>query len=511
MNFHTKPRSDNQLLTGCSFVLSCLRVNQTKPKEKPSNRKNPMNIKPNQTKLKQLLLGVLCVSALNLPLLAKDTYWIYGGGPTGEWNTPAYWSNGVPTEYDDAYVDTDAGSSLVINNGLAQANSLFIGEMYGPGIPVTVGVSGTLTLQDSLFIGTNSSTYSQLDVAGVLNYGDAFIGYDGYGELNITSTGTVFGSNYSYNGYSVIGDQAGSKGVVKVTGNGAAYFGDQFFIGGDGAGELYLNGGEVHANTVYLADVAGSTGLLVIGGDGSGKILKDFEATSDPAPIVATPNAGGEGIVRFNHTGDIAFANDINGSNISIEHQSGTTSLTGYISVHDVDVSGGTMEVGNALDASGDILVRDGARLSGYGVYAAAANEINIVNGAAVTSSLELNGYFIYFEDAVLEYVDGYALNVFGNELSIAGLTVDFSAITMGDGDAFIVLDWSGTNDDNVQFAEFTATGLSDDIGGSFSIQGTQLTFTASAVPEPSTWFLLGAGLGALLLTAHYRRRKAQS
>ncbi|MDR1144696.1 MAG: PEP-CTERM sorting domain-containing protein [Verrucomicrobiales bacterium] len=33
-----------------------------------------------------------------------------------------------------------------------------------------------------------------------------------------------------------------------------------------------------------------------------------------------------------------------------------------------------------------------------------------------------------------------------------------------------------------------------------------QLTFNATAVPEPSTWFLIGAGLGALALI---RRRSS--
>jgi hypothetical protein len=45
---------------------------------------------------------------------------------------------------------------------------------------------------------------------------------------------------------------------------------------------------------------------------------------------------------------------------------------------------------------------------------------------------------------------------------------------------------------------------------GTFTIDGTQLTFHATAIPEPSTWFLLGTGLGILLLTAH-RRRNVQS
>jgi hypothetical protein len=48
-------------------------------------------------------------------------------------------------------------------------------------------------------------------------------------------------------------------------------------------------------------------------------------------------------------------------------------------------------------------------------------------------------------------------------------------------------------------------------VEGTFAVQNGQLTFTANAVPAPSAYFLLGAGLGALLLAAHYRRRHARS
>jgi hypothetical protein len=46
---------------------------------------------------------------------------------------------------------------------------------------------------------------------------------------------------------------------------------------------------------------------------------------------------------------------------------------------------------------------------------------------------------------------------------------------------------------------------------GTFTIDGTQLTFHATAIPEPSTWFLLGTGLGILFLTVRQHRRNAQS
>jgi hypothetical protein len=55
----------------------------------------------------------------------------------------------------------------------------------------------------------------------------------------------------------------------------------------------------------------------------------------------------------------------------------------------------------------------------------------------------------------------------------------------------------------------FTATNLGPDMGGTFTVnaENKQLTFHATAVPEPTTYILLGI----LLLTARHRRRNVQS
>jgi hypothetical protein len=83
-------------------------------------------------------------------------------------------------------------------------------------------------------------------------------------------------------------------------------------------------------------------------------------------------------------------------------------------------------------------------------------------------------------------------------------ITVNLSALT--EAGYYILLDWdTGT----VSASAFTATDIAPDLQGSFTIADKQLIYTASAIPEPATRLLLGAGLGMLLLAVRHRRRNA--
>ncbi|MDR1146274.1 MAG: PEP-CTERM sorting domain-containing protein, partial [Verrucomicrobiales bacterium] len=144
-----------------------------------------------------------------------------------------------------------------------------------------------------------------------------------------------------------------------------------------------------------------------------------------------------------------------------------------------------------------------GTKLVGN-VSRAADSEINLTlgagalfHGAGTLDNLTLES------DAII----GYAGNVLlvTDSISIGdGITIDFSSLTKtGD---YQVLDWSGASGgDSINASQFSVAADAG-VEGTFSVANNQLTFNASAVPEPSTWFLIGAGLGALALI---RRRSS--
>jgi hypothetical protein len=144
--------------------------------------------------------------------------------------------------------------------------------------------------------------------------------------------------------------------------------------------------------------------------------------------------------------------------------------------------------------------------------------ELTLSDGAAFIGS----GYLTRLnldDGTILGYTGGNPLYVgfdYRGEL-IQGLIrigndilIDFSSVTLEDNQDYTILSWSNAELlSDVSADSFTATNLGPDMGGTFTVIDKTLTFHATAVPEPSTWFLLGTGIALLLLTA--RRRNVQS
>jgi len=145
------------------------------------------------------------------------------------------------------------GTLLISNGGAVATSNAFVGEEAGSTGVVTVSGTGS---------GWNFGVMDSVD-----------IGENGTGSLLITDGGAVIGlSNRFYYSYNDIGTDAGSSGMVTVSGPGSIWAagGDVLFDGFSGSGNLEVsNGGAVITNAIDIGENAGSNGTASVSGTGS--------------------------------------------------------------------------------------------------------------------------------------------------------------------------------------------------------------------------------------------------
>ena len=221
-------------------------------------------------------------------------------------------------------------------------------SMGGGSIGLSAGSTGTATVTGPGSTWNNSP-------GGGLN-----IGAFGTGTLTIEIGGTVINSTaFAAN----IGEGAGSRGTVTVTGAGSAWSNSSGLnIGNFGTGALTIaDSGIVTAGPVVIATNTGAVGTLNIGaGPGS--------AAAAPGTLTAASVAfgAGTGTINFNHTStDYVFAPTISGDG-TVNVLAGSTTLTGANSYSGpTNVEAGSLRAGaqNTFSPNSPVTIASGGTL----------------------------------------------------------------------------------------------------------------------------------------------------
>jgi len=323
-----------------------------------------------------------------------------------------------------------------------------------------------------------------------------------------------------------------------VTGSGSLWSNSSTLLLIDGSGYsgstligtlTLANGGSVAATSLTLSTSFNkySSGTLNIGSPGG----------SDTAGVLLlgsstiTSSSAAASTINFNQTDTFILSNAVTGSASFNQLGSGTTVLTASnASTGKTTVTNGTLlaeNISGSAVGTNTVTVTNAGTLGGNGIIGGAvtiANGGDLVPGVSGAGALSFtNGLTLATGSTTTFLINSTnsftSINLIGKTLTNGGaLTFNITSYTPAAGDTFTLFNMTGGTAESGDFSsvEVGSTFLSDaggtwtgtnNAGDSFVYTDSSGQLAVVAAPEPSTYALLGMGLGVLAMVIAWRRR----
>ena len=426
----------------------------------------------------------------------------YSGSVSGTSNTAIVTGSGSSWSISSLLGVGGIGSSLVISNSAAMTvGGIYLGESGSGNLLLVTGAGSSLT-----------------------NSGMFYVGMEGTNNSVVVSNGATLNS---YSAAISTGSSNSFSNSVIVTGTGSIWNNSNALTLGDtGSGTLTVgNGGKVISGSVVIASAPGSIGTLNIGSLGG----------SDTAGTIAAPTisfGGGQGTLNFNQRDTTTFISSITGAGTVQQLGSGTTILSGSNSyTGTTKVNAGVLLVDNTTGwgVGSGLTVNSNGIVGGSGSIAGAA----LINGLLDPSRGSTNAMTLSFNTNVtlgatattmvdLLNTGSYDKIEVGGTLAYGGIfdialgntnapgTYQFFS-TLAGGTNIITTGSFSTVELTGLFGTWLMTnssGIWNYANGSDSYNFSQAAgqLIVTAVPEPSTYALLGLSVLAVFVVLRRNR-----